>query len=77
MTNARKTCGQMPEWSNGAVSKTVVPVMVPRVRIPVCPPFDIKKIGKMLQKQELTEGILQEKNSLKLISDNPVVPVRI
>ncbi len=28
----------MPEWSNGAVSKTVVRVNVPRVRIPVCPP---------------------------------------
>lgn len=47
------------------------------IRRTVCPPFYIKKIGKMLQKQELNEGILQEKNSLKLISDNPVVPVRI
>ena len=30
--------GEVPEWSNGAVSKTVVPVRVPRVRIPVSPP---------------------------------------
>ena len=29
--------GEMPEWSIGAVSKTVVPLQVPRVRIPVSP----------------------------------------
>ncbi len=29
--------GKMPEWSIGAVSKTVVPLRVPRVRIPVFP----------------------------------------
>jgi hypothetical protein len=28
----------MPEWSNGAVSKTVVRVTGPRVRIPFSPP---------------------------------------
>ncbi len=28
----------MPEWSIGTVSKTVVPLRVPRVRIPVFPP---------------------------------------
>ncbi len=28
----------MPEWSIGAVSKTVVPLRAPRVRIPVFPP---------------------------------------
>ena len=33
-----RTCGEMPEWSNGAVSKTVVLSRVPRVRIPVSPP---------------------------------------
>ena len=27
----------MPEWSIGTVSKTVVPLRVPRVRIPVFP----------------------------------------
>lgn len=32
-------CGEMPEWSNGVVSKTTVPLRVPRVRIPVSPPF--------------------------------------
>lgn len=31
--------GEVPEWSNGAVSKTVVPLRVPRVRIPLSPPF--------------------------------------
>ena len=30
--------GELPEWSNGAVSKTVVPLGVPRVRIPHSPP---------------------------------------
>ena len=31
-------CGEVPEWSNGAVSKTVVGATLPRVRIPVSPP---------------------------------------
>ena len=30
--------GEVPERSNGAVSKTVVPLRVPRVRIPPSPP---------------------------------------
>ncbi len=34
---SRFTEGEMPEWSIGAVSKTVVPVWVPRVRIPLSP----------------------------------------
>ena len=29
--------GEMPEWSNGAVSKTVERFRVPRVRIPFSP----------------------------------------
>jgi hypothetical protein len=33
----------MPEWSIGTVSKTVVPVRVPRVRIPLFPPIDTKE----------------------------------
>jgi hypothetical protein len=35
--------GEVPEWSNGAVSKTVVLVTVPRVRIPVSPPLIIMR----------------------------------
>ena len=31
--------GEVPEWSNGTVSKTVELERVPRVRIPVSPPF--------------------------------------
>jgi hypothetical protein len=31
--------GEVPEWSNGADSKSVVPARVPRVRIPVSPPL--------------------------------------
>jgi hypothetical protein len=30
--------GEVPEWSNGAVSKTVVLATAPRVRIPPSPP---------------------------------------
>lgn len=39
--------GKMPEWSIGAVSKTVVPLRAPRVRIPVFP--QISLITKYLQ----------------------------
>jgi hypothetical protein len=38
---SESACGEVPEWSNGAVSKTVVGASLPRVRIPVCPPFNI------------------------------------
>jgi hypothetical protein len=31
--------GEVPEWSNGAVSKTVERASVPRVRIPPSPPY--------------------------------------
>ena len=34
-----KRRGEVPEWSNGAVSKTVERASVPRVRIPLSPPF--------------------------------------
>ena len=33
-------CGEVPEWSNGAVSKTVEGASLPRVRIPVSPPLN-------------------------------------
>lgn len=36
--------GEMPERSNGAVSKTVVRLCGPRVRIPVSPPHKTKEI---------------------------------
>lgn len=42
-----KIKGKMPEWSIGTVSKTVVPVWVPRVRIPLFP--QIILITKHLQ----------------------------
>ncbi len=35
----------MPEWSIGAVSKTVVPLREPRVRIPVFPQPKRTKVG--------------------------------
>ena len=40
-TGARTPRGGVPEWSNGAVSKTVVRATVPRVRIPPPPPANI------------------------------------
>ena len=36
--------GEVPEWSNGTVSKTVVPSRVPWVRIPPSPPFSGIKV---------------------------------
>ena len=36
----------MPERSNGAVSKTVEPLWVPGVRIPLSPPQKNKRAGK-------------------------------
>ena len=35
--------GEVPEWLNGTVSKTVVRATVPWVRIPPSPPFSLKK----------------------------------
>lgn len=40
--------GKMPEWSIGAVSKTVVPLRAPRVRIPVFPQRASQKISDWL-----------------------------
>lgn len=31
--------GEMPEWSNGTDSKSVVLATVPRVQIPISPPY--------------------------------------
>ena len=41
---ARSGRGEVPEWSNGAVSKTVVLSRVPRVRIPPSPPIPHKTL---------------------------------
>jgi hypothetical protein len=38
-SNTTRSDGEVPERSNGAVSKTVVGVTPPRVRIPVSPPI--------------------------------------
>ena len=43
-------CGEVPEWSNGAVSKTVEGASLPRVRIPVSPPFYTYKYMFLLDK---------------------------
>ena len=41
--------GGVPEWLNGTVSKTVVPLRVPRVRIPPPPPTSFCKLAKARQ----------------------------
>src|SRR5262245_42178159 len=40
-------CGEVPEWPNGAVSKTVVPLRVPWVRIPPSPPAHTKRLIRL------------------------------
>lgn len=48
--------GKMPEWSIGTVSKTVVPLRVPRVRIPVFPqPTDNKTSRETLKPQTVRQ----------------------
>ena len=42
---SESACGEVPEWSNGAVSKTVVGASLPRVRIPVSPPLPAQLAG--------------------------------
>ena len=41
LSQGRRPCGEVPEWLNGAVSKTVVRERVPRVRIPLSPPVNM------------------------------------
>ncbi len=43
-----RACGGVPEWSNGAVSKTVVRVTVPWVRIPPPPPVSRRETDSTL-----------------------------
>jgi hypothetical protein len=40
--------GEVAEWSNVAVSKTVEPLRVPRVRIPVSPPIYPNNLLKLM-----------------------------
>ena len=44
---SESACGEVPEWSNGAVSKTVVGASLPRGPIPVCPPYILIKLNKI------------------------------
>ena len=56
----------MPEWLNGAVSKTVIPARVSGVRIPLSPPKETGfllvsffcKVGTVLSKRKIVEKIL-------------------
>ena len=67
-----KTRGKMPEWSIGTVSKTVVPLRVPRVRIPVFPQksslqgcfFCIRKDGMRTLEGSLSRSALRSRDSL-------------
>ena len=42
--------GEVPEWSNGTVSKTVVRVTVPWVRIPPSPPTSVHRCPHVVRK---------------------------
>ncbi len=50
------TSGKMPEWSIGTVSKTVVPLRVPRVRIPVFPQPNRTKISPKATNRRLSNS---------------------
>ena len=45
--------GEVPEWSNGAVSKTVVLARGPRVRIPLSPPFSLRAEENLIAEHAL------------------------
>ena len=47
---AQWRCGEVPEWSNGAVSKTVERASVPRVRIPPSPPLSSLRLFKFVRR---------------------------
>lgn len=44
----------MAEWSKAADSKSVVPLAVPRVRIPISPPFYLSIIKRVTLSRPLT-----------------------
>ncbi len=46
--------GEVPEWSNGAVSKTVERASVPRVRIPLSPPDSFSRYRLRLLERRRT-----------------------
>ena len=54
------TCGEVPEWSNGAVSKTVVLAIVPWVRIPPSPPFFPFGLYSIFSKRNVFSTSLQK-----------------
>ena len=56
ITLHRKSRGKMPERSIGTVSKTVVPLRVPRVRIPVFPQPYPTKIGLKATNRRLSNS---------------------
>ena len=62
-----KSRGEMPEWSNGAVSKTVVPARVPRVRIPLSPPLFVSRQFHFVQR--LQRGGLSSGRAVALPSE--------
>ena len=43
-----RAVGEMPEWPNGTDSKSVVLATVPRVRIPISPPYLEKPYKSMI-----------------------------
>ena len=58
-------CGEVPEWSNGAVSKTVVDANLPRVRIPVSPPIAIDLTRLFFKKSNCSHNGNQKEFALQ------------
>ena len=50
--------GEVPEWSNGTVSKTVVRSRVPRVRVPPSPPYTSENPIRGFQKYQEWEDLI-------------------
>jgi integrase len=53
----RRPDGEVPEWSIGTVSKTVVPAMVPWVRIPPSPPTLSKPLQRLTSRLSRVVGV--------------------
>ena len=53
--------GKMPEWSIGTVSKTVVPLRVPRVRIPVFPQKAASRAAFFVESRDENPGRVRDR----------------
>jgi hypothetical protein len=61
----------VPEWLNGAVSKTVVRANVPRVRIPVSPPISCSPLFAIVQNKSFNHNVIENIVSVHVRRDLP------